>query len=51
MKNIYTIYEKEYLTNELNKLSADICSLQVEGEKKYEITISDKLTKEQLKEK
>ena len=51
MKNIYTIYEKEYLTNELNKLSADICSLQVEGEKKYGITISDKLTKEQLKEK
>ena len=51
MKNIYAIYEKEYLTNELNKLSADICSLQVEGEKKYEITISDKLTKEQLKEK
>ena len=51
MKNIYVIYEKEYLTNELNKLSADICSLQVEGEKKYGITLSDKLTKEQLKEK
>jgi len=51
MKNIYAIYEKEYLANELDKLSADICSLQVEGEKKYEITISDKLTKEQLKEK
>lgn len=37
MKNIYAIYEKEYLTNELDKLSADICSIQVEGEKKYEI--------------
>ena len=50
-KNISIIYEKEYLKNKLDELSAEICSLQVEGEKKYDIAISDKLTKEQLKEK
>ena len=50
-KNISIIYEKEYLTSKLDELSAEICSLQVEGEKKYDIAISDKLTKEQLKEK
>lgn len=45
-KNIYSEYDKEFLKPKIEEFSTKLCSLQVEGEKKVDITIQNKKTKE-----
>lgn len=45
-KNYYNIYEKEFLTPKIIEYSRDLCTEQIEGEKKFDIAIPNKKTKE-----